>query len=491
MLAPRGLLDNGPKNVHDGNNDGIANDSRVMKIVWNGSRLGRVLTVCLFLSSLFAWGGRNLLDDPGFERYHYDGNLGWYVPNPDAVWTEYGFGQGSVRFDASGWTAPADMVQERPLGFTPGGGGFTGQAPAQNRGTLFFRQDITDPAKMPWGSEYEAWVWLGGAGRDDDQIGQRDLKEERGGWRIFWYANSDPSTWREDNPLQFHHAELEHTGPANSFIRVYGAGLIPTFARGLRFEVYGYSWTGDLPSFDVNTRVALDNAYYGLTNPNLTRNGNFEEDPNVGDFVHWTHPDPWFGVPDTLPAEGQLMPLGFEYLLPFKPRQRCYGYYAYLQGWLDGTFSFGQQVNISSYPSGSEFAFSFYWHQNTTSANGQMGHILRRPMGTVHVGLECLTAASAVLSSERHTIVWPVSGNPNNTSPFDTNDNIAYNHRIPIRPPSGTHSIGLHVMLETNAHPWVDGALFLQAVDDFFLRVVSTPIPTATPTPKPVLLDLR
>lgn len=91
--------------------------------------------VCLVLAApVPAW--QNVLQDPGFERYHYDANLGYYVPDANAAWQEYGFGQASVRYDFSGWTAPAEMSAERPLGFTPGAGGFEGYGATDNKGVL-------------------------------------------------------------------------------------------------------------------------------------------------------------------------------------------------------------------------------------------------------------------------------------------------------------------------------------------------------------------
>lgn len=445
-----------------------------------------VLALLPALIGAVALAGANLLLDPGFERYRYHSELGYYVPAATAVWTEYGYGAGSVRFDAGGWAAPAEMTRQAPLGFSPGGGGYTGSAPGQNRGTLYLRQDLVGLNNVVQGQDYEAWVWLGGAGRDDNQLGELDGTEERGGWRILWYSNTDTANWREDNVLAVHKAELEHYGPANSFVLVYGSGLTPFGAVGMRFEAFAFSWVGDPPWYEVDTRVAIDNAYYGRVNHNLVRSGNFEEDVEPGDFVGWRHPDPWWGIADTLPPYNQLMPVGYEYLLPYKPRARAYGLDVHFQGWVDGAFTFGQQIDVSAYPDGSEFALTFYWHQN--SRNPHEADILRRPMARAYAGVECKAADARVLQTIRETVVWPVSGNPANTSPYDTNDNLAYNHRVPIRPPAGTAALDIHMVLETNADPWPGKALWLHCIDDVFLRVVSTPTPIP---PDPSLLELH
>jgi hypothetical protein len=281
---------------------------------------------------------------------------------------------------------------------------------------------------------------------------------------------------------------VEFYGEPGSFVRVFGSGLTPVGVKGFRMFVYAFSWTGDLPTEDVPTRVALDNAYYGIASYSLTRNGNFEEDQNIGDFTNWEHPDQWFGWFDTMEPTNQLMPVGYENLLPFKPRARCYGYDAYSMGWLDGAFSFGQEVDISGYPDGSRFALTFYWHQNTR--NREAGLHLRRPLGRVHVGIQCLDAASDELYREDLTVYWPYSGSPNNSSPYDNSDNIAYNHRIPVNPPNGTQRIGVHLQVEVNADPWISNALPVQAIDDVFLRVVSTPGPPRGRQPGSSCADL-
>lgn len=390
-----------------------------------------------------SWSIENLLDDPGFERYHYDSGLGCYVPNADSPWKEYGYGIGSVRNNGVVWTAPEEMARERPLGFTPSGGGYTGPSLGQNRGVLYWRQDVIDPAKIVWGRDYEAWVWLGGLRRDNDTATSGDSKEERGGWRILWYDNTNTASWTEENALQIHMVEREFHGAAGQFVRLYGWGLTPILSRGFRFEAFARSWTGDPPGISPDTRVAIDNAHYGILPYKLNNNPQFEDDVVPGSFVGWTRPDPWFNLPDTLAPQGQLMPQGYKYLRPYRPQARAYGYFSYFQGWINGGFSFGQNVNIASFPAGSEFGFSFYWYQNST--NPHRAEILRRPMARVRLGLECLSAAGAALHTHQEVVTWPYSTGNGNTSSYDNNNNQAYCHYVPLRPPAGTTTIAMHI----------------------------------------------
>lgn len=436
--------------------------------------------ICLLaLASQSAWSLGNFIVDPGFERYHYDNGMGCYLPDATAAWTEYGYGTGSVLINASTWTAPAEMSAEAPLGFSPGGGGFTGEAYGQNRGVLYLYQDITTATALPLAREYEAWVWLGGAGRDNDNVNGPDHKEERGGWMIYWYDNKDTSSWNDNNAMEIHKSEREYNGSPNSFVRIYGSGMVPLYAQGFRFYAYALSWVGDKPVDGVDTQVALDNAYYGIPPNSLLYNGSFEEDTAVGEFRGWAHPDPWFDVPDTIEVGNQLMAAGYEFLLPYRPRAKCYGYDAFSHGWLQGAFSFGQEADVSGYGEGSSYELTFYWHQNTR--NDAKTDSLRRPMARVNVGLAYLDAQANVINSESQTVVWPYSSGQGNSSNYDNNNNTAYNHRISVNPPAGSKRIGVHIELRTNAYPYAPDTLFLHGIDEVQLRMVNA-MPTATPT---------
>jgi len=219
------------------------------------------------LVAAVAWTGpasawQNALQDPGFERYHFDAELGRYVPDADAAWREYGYGVASVRFDASVWTTPAEMIAERAVGFSPGAVGFEGYGPDQSRGQLCFQQDIVNSALLNAGTLYEAWVWLGGAGRDDDD--SLDRKKEQGGWDIFFYRQGVVSEWLDDNAMEHHHVALNYWGPPGSFRRVSGIGRIPSGAVGFRMRVWATTWSpvGGAAAYD--TRVGLDNAHFAV-----------------------------------------------------------------------------------------------------------------------------------------------------------------------------------------------------------------------------------
>ena len=77
-----------------------------------------VVAACSAATQTFA--GGNLLQDPGFERHHFDKKAECYLPDDRAAWRCIGDGPLSIRFDASTWSAPDAMKAERPLGFTPG-----------------------------------------------------------------------------------------------------------------------------------------------------------------------------------------------------------------------------------------------------------------------------------------------------------------------------------------------------------------------------------
>ena len=177
--------------------------------------------------------GDNLVRDPGFEQYHYDEGLGYYVPNPrTAVWREITFGRASVRFDASSWSAPEDMTAERPLGFTPGARGFEGYGADENGGVLIFEQDIVNPQAFADAERYEAWFWLGGAGNDNDP--GADLKDEEGAWEIWFYTTGNTAAWTESNALEYHRTRRTFSAAPGSFERVCGYGFIPDNQLGIQ-----------------------------------------------------------------------------------------------------------------------------------------------------------------------------------------------------------------------------------------------------------------
>ena len=173
-----------------------------------------VLAVLLTPQQAEAW--QNVLKDPGFEEYKLDPR-GFYLPTPDAPWQEITLGRGSTQLDINDWRAPEEMIEERPLGFTPGTTKYEGDGPEQNTGRILLEQHILGPdLATAAGKFYEAWVWLGGAGNDDDR--GSDQKEEAGGWEISFFDNADPSTWRK-------------TWKRSSPSRVRVSGAIPPSSR--------------------------------------------------------------------------------------------------------------------------------------------------------------------------------------------------------------------------------------------------------------------
>ena len=114
------------------------------------------------------------------------------------------------------------MQAERALGFTPGTTGYEGEGPGQNSGRIILQQDVVSP-DLADGKLYEAWIWLGGSGRDDDN--NADKKDEAGGWEIFFYPTGDPAAWSQTKPLEHHHMIKDFWGPAGSFVRVNGFGI--------------------------------------------------------------------------------------------------------------------------------------------------------------------------------------------------------------------------------------------------------------------------
>ncbi|MHC4112975.1 MAG: hypothetical protein ACYSUY_18010, partial [Planctomycetota bacterium] len=205
----------------------------------------RVLIVILSLLSglmmpqrLEAW--TNILKDPGFEKYRLD-RRGFYRPGPDSKWVEVAMGRGSVQMDMSGWETPEQMIREHPLGFTPGTTGYEGEGPEQNTGRIILQQDVFLPDAVSKKNQlYEAWVWLGGSGRDDDNNGDRE--DETGGWDVFFYSDSKPLAWTETNALEHHHMNKDFWGKRGSFVQVAGYGKIPANTKGIRMRVWASTW---------------------------------------------------------------------------------------------------------------------------------------------------------------------------------------------------------------------------------------------------------
>lgn len=352
----------------------------------NAGVQGRVLIVILGLLSglmmpqrLEAW--TNMLKDPGFEKYRLD-RRGFYRPGPDSKWVEVAMGRGSVQMDMNGWEAPEQMVRERPLGFTLGTTGYEGEGPEQNTGRIILQQDVVLPDVVSGKNQlYEAWVWLGGSGRDDDNNGDRE--DEAGGWDVFFYSDDKPSAWTEAKALEHHHMNKDFWGKRCSFVQVAGYGKIPANTKGIRMHIWASTWgqagkTGERAGFD--TAVALDNAHFAIIGaPNMLINGDFELDDRAGEFKGWQRPAAW-----PFPRNG-LKPLGIRIVFggnfdhgkyrPFYGGRRSYGYATYLRGWIMDAFTFGQYADYT-YPDGTELMLMFNWIQAT--ASGSFGSSARR-----------------------------------------------------------------------------------------------------------------
>lgn len=437
------------------------------------------IVLCIIALSALA-ADNNLLDDPGFERYEYNAALGHYIPQSNAAWREYGFGVNSVRFNANTFTAPPEMLRERPLGFSPGAEGYTGSGPNDNRGTIYLEQDIVGtPIYYLTGLEYQAWVWLGGAGNDDDVT--LDRKEETGGITVQFYGNTDTATWRAATPLATHSRLLNYWGPPNGWVLVSMIGTVPGGALGARITVEGRTWNVGQPG-NYNTRVAVDNAHFGRANYNILLNGDFEADAAFGQFLAWTRPDPYFSA-----FPGAFSPINKGDLNdpPFHGGRWTPGYSAYLNGWIIDALSFGQEQNINI-PDGAELALSCYW--SITTKGGIADTEIRRPFSWIdmHVQYKSGTVSnSPVLRTDALTANWPVPSNPNNNQRRDFNANTVYHPQFRLLPPNGTRRVGVHVRLWINCSPHASELVDI-AIDDVSLRYLTlpaTPTPTITQTP--------
>jgi hypothetical protein len=423
--------------------------------------------------------GQNLLGDPGFERYRFDKARGGFVPTADAAWREITLGIGSVTFDASDWTAPPEMKAERPLGFSPGARHPEGVGPHQNRGRLLLEQDVVRPDLFQAGPLYEAWVWLGGAGNDDDT--RDDLKEEEGGWEISFYDTADPSAWKDGDAIETHRATMDFPGKPKSFVRVSGYGRIPEGTKGCRVRVWATTWWKLVDGVDYDTEVALDNAHFGLLpSPNLLVNGDFEQDTREGEFRGWQRPAKW-----PFPKNG-LEPLdvndiyavkpnwghNFDHgpYLPFRGGHWAYGYNTFLRGWQDDAFTFSQEVAYDA-PPGTPLTLMFYWPQNTAQPDKRPQ--LRDLGGRINLVVTYLDG-DKLIDKDELAVRWPVASNPKNTCRYDQNAPMAYNPRFRLVPPPGTNRIGLNVSCEAHL-PYQEGRSHVTfAVDDFYLGLAGS-----------------
>lgn len=422
------------------------------------------------LSAGIAFAGDNLLRDPGFEEYHFDDELGCYVPNArTAAWAEITFGRASVRFDASSWTAPDAMLAERPLGFTPGARGFEGYGADENTGRLILQQDVVSPQTFSGADRYEAWVWLGGAGNDDDP--GLDRKDEEGGWEIWFYGTGNTAAWDENNALEYHRSWRSYAGVPGSFEQISGYGLIPHGAVGCRMRVWAATWSSAGGGAAYNTEVALDNAHFALMDrSNLIVNGDFEDDVLPGEFRGWTRPAAWPFPQTTLePIDlDSIYSDNFDHgqFRPFFGFTRVYGSETWLSGWVDDAFTFSQDMAYSE-PDGTELVLMFYWFQDIKAPRYRPE--LRRQAGDVDVVLEYFGGAER-LRFDEFDADWPNPSNEANNCQYDQNAGRPYNPRIRVLPPDGTDRIAVHVSVATHTQPPLS-ELFGHGVDDFYLGV--------------------
>lgn len=448
---------------HQNNGDGgVAARTRSARLLATAAVL---LAVC---QTGFAW--QNLLQDPGFERYHYDAGQGRYVPDANAAWREYGFGQGSVRLNQSSWTAPAEMVAERPLGFTPGTAGFEGFGANQNKGVLGWEQDVVDAAALYSGSQYEAWIWLGASGADDDT--GPDYKDEYGGWTIFFYNNTNTATWTDANALERHGASFDFYGAPNSFVRLSGFGKIPSGAVGFRMRVVGGTWGNASGGANYDTSIAIDNAHFAVMKvSNLLLNGNFEQDVTIAEFKHWQRPADWpFLKNGQIPLIiGDVYGDKFDHgsFRPYWGGSRAYGYGVYVYGaWIDDAFSFSQVASYDA-PPGTPLTFMFYWLQNCAIPG--LRYQMRDHGGQIGAVIEYLDSSLQRINHEQFVVNWPVASNPANRCAYDHNGGLAYNPRFRLIPPAGTARIRVNINVMTHLVYAPELSHQQYAVDEFYL----------------------
>jgi hypothetical protein len=433
-----------------------------------------IVVVALLLALVWAqhanaWA--NLLEDPGFKNYRLD-RRGFYRPRSDSKWVELAMGRGSVQMDMNGWEAPEQMVRERPLGFTPGTTGYEGEGPEQNTGRIILQQDVVLQNTVSTSDQfYEAWIWLGGAGRDDNNK-NGDREDETGGWEIFFYGKNEPSAWTEVNTLEHHHMSKDFWGKPGSFVQVSGFGRIPANTKGIRMRVWASTWGqaskgGERAGFDAE--VAIDNAHFAIiAAPNMLINGDFELDDRVGEFKGWQRPAEW-----PFPRDG-LKPLGIRDVFagnfdhgqyrPFYGGRRSYGYATYLSGWVMDAFTFGQYVDYT-YPDKTELVLMFNWIQAAASGGEQE---LRLIGSKVEIVVDYLGRGGR-LGAQSFWLDWPAPFGAGCVGRYDQNSGQPFSPRLVLNPPAGTKRVGVHVNFMVHA-PYKDGfRLINAAVDDFFL----------------------
>lgn len=414
-----------------------------------------------------AWAGTNLLKDSGFEAYKLD-RSGSYVPTPDAAWREITMGRGAVRFNASPWKAPSDMVREGPLRFSPGTTGWEGTGPGQNSGRLIFEQDVADLPRPAGSSHYEMWFWLGAAGRESDN--GSDTMDECGGMQVFFYDNPDTSTWTEGNAVEHHAITKDFWGEPGSFVRVCGYGKLPAKARAARVRVWATTWGSASQPKHYDTEVAVDNAHFAVIDaPNLLINGDFEMDVREGEMKGWSCPAEWpFARCGMKPRRIiNTFHENFDHgtYRPFHGGRWAYGYATYLDGWRKDGFSFGQHADYLL-PPGTPLVLMFNWIQNVAEA-GKAAQL--RTVGTeVDLVLEYLHGRERV-GAEGFHVDWPVPQGPGAVGRYDQNADTPYCPRFRVVPPEGTDRVGLHVNFLVNMR-YRDGWCHVNAaIDDFYL----------------------
>ncbi len=438
--------------------------------------LSTTLAIVLLALATPASAWDNLLQDPGFERYHWHEGIGSYVPDQDAAWTEIGIGRSSVVFDASSWTAPPDMTAERPLGFSPGTTGYEGTAAIQNSGAILLQQDIIHPA-IAAGGQFEAWVWLGGAGLDNNTA--IDNKEEEGGWDIYFYGDPNPANWNTGNALEHHVVYMDYPGAAQGFTRVSGFGRIPTNAVGVRFQARCHAWYKGGSAGNYGTQVAIDNAHFAVVRaPNLLVNGNFELDTPSSRFVAWNRPAAW-----PFPNNTQNPPIDLRNTYgdnidwgtfrPYWGGSHAYGYETYVYGaWIYDGFSFSQTVNLTQ-PPGTPLTYNYWWLQDTAQSSKRAQ--LRNVGGRITSVIEYLNSGNSLISQQTFVENWPVGSHPANTCISDTNAGKPFNPYYRLVPPAGAAQVrvNVHVLTRLNYDPNL--ALTAHLVDDFYLGYTQLP----------------
>jgi hypothetical protein len=424
----------------------------------------------------FALAWENALQDPGFEGYQLDPK-GYYVLPEGSPWHEITLGKCSTRFDAGKWSAPADMLRERPLGFSPGTTGFEGMGPEQNKGRLLLEQDVIKPGLFTDAEQYyEAWIWLAGGGNDNDN--GPDRKDESGGWELYFFGNTDPSTWQESNAIEHHAVTKDFFGDRDTFVQVSGFGKVPAGTKGFRMRVWATTWASASQPAKYDTEVAIDNAHFAVLGaPNMLINGNFEMDVREGELKGWTQPAAWpFPRSGMKPRDiNNACRENFDHgtYRPFYGARWSYGYTTYLDGWHKDAFTFSQFAKYDL-PPGTPLTLMFNWIQDT--ADGGKTSQLRIVGTYVELVAEYLHGKER-LGARGFRVDWPIPKGAGSVGRYDQNADTAYNPRFYLEPPKGTDRVGLHVNFVVNM-PYRDGFCHVSsAIDDFWLAPADKPQP--------------